>query len=96
MVHECGTRNLSLLRFVVLEVCIIVSTCDLTGLIRVRLNFPLNGTRANVYAHVAVVREHVWRTVCSVCATGARSGRFSPWKVSRVLKRKGQFESQQV
>ena len=42
------------------------------GLVRVGLNFPLNGTCANVYAHVVVVRVHVWRTVCSVCATGAR------------------------
>ena len=39
---------------------------------RVGLYFPLNGNRANVYAHVAMVRVHVWRTVCSVCATGAR------------------------
>ena len=25
-----------------------------------------------MYAHVVVVREHVWRTLCSVCATSAR------------------------
>ena len=30
------------------------------------------GNRANVYSHVAVVHEHVLRTLCSVCATGAR------------------------
>ena len=28
--------------------------------------------RANRYGHVAVVHGHVWRTLCSVCATGAR------------------------
>ena len=45
------------------------------GLVRVGLNFPLNGNRANVYAHVVVVREHGWRTLCSVCTTGARVAR---------------------
>ena len=25
-----------------------------------------------MYQHVTVVHEHVWRTLCSVCATGAR------------------------
>ena len=38
----------------------------------VGLSFPLNGNRTNVQKHVVVVYEHVWRTVCSVCATGAR------------------------
>ena len=42
------------------------------GLVRVGLKFPLDETCANVYAHVVVVREHVWRTLCSVFATGAR------------------------
>ena len=41
-------------------------------LVRVGLKFPLDGKRANTYAHVVVVREHVLRTLCSVCATGAR------------------------
>ena len=36
------------------------------------LKFPLDETCTNKYAHVVVVREHVWRTLCSVCATGAR------------------------
>ena len=41
-------------------------------LVRVGLNFPLNGNRAYVCAHVVVVRGHDWRTFCSVFATGAR------------------------
>ena len=48
------------------------------GLVGVGLNFPLNGNRANVHAHVVVVREHVWRTLCSVCATGARVAQSFP------------------
>ena len=32
----------------------------------------LDGKRINMYVVVVVVPEHVWRTVCSVCATGAR------------------------
>ena len=40
--------------------------------LRVGVYVPLNGNRANVYAHVVVVREHVWRTLCSDGATGAR------------------------
>ena len=51
---------------------VVVSTCCFTGLVRVGLKFPQSGNRANVYAHVVVVREHVRRTLCSVCATGAR------------------------
>ena len=51
---------------------VVVSSRCCTGLARVGLNLPLNGTCTNVYAHVVVVREHVWRTLCSVCATGAR------------------------
>ena len=31
-----------------------------------------DGNRANRYGHVAVVHVHVWRTLCSVCATGVR------------------------
>ena len=41
-------------------------------LVRVGLYFPLNGKRANTYAHVVVVRENVVRTLCSVGGTGAR------------------------
>ena len=57
---------------------VVVSSRCCTGLVRVGLNFPLNGTCANVYAHVVVVREHVWRTVCSVCAYGARVAHHLP------------------
>jgi hypothetical protein len=39
---------------------------------RVGVKIPQDGNRANGYGHVAVVHEHVWRTLCSVCATGAR------------------------
>ena len=30
------------------------------------------GNRTNVYGHVVMVHGHVWHTLCSVCATGAR------------------------
>ena len=50
----------------------VVSTCCFTGLVRVGVKIPQDGNRANVYSNVAVVHEHDWRTVCSVCATGAR------------------------
>ena len=43
-----------------------------TGLVRVGVKIPQDGNRAKVYGHGAVVHEHVWRTLCSVCATGAR------------------------
>ena len=42
------------------------------GLVRVGVKIPQDGNRANVYSDVAVVHKHVWRTLCSVCATGAR------------------------
>ena len=44
------------------------------GLVLVRdgLKVPLDETCTNKYAHVVVRSEHVWRTLCSVCATGAR------------------------
>jgi hypothetical protein len=43
-----------------------------TGIVRVGVKIPQDGNCANMYWHVAVVHEHVWRTVCSVCVTGAR------------------------
>ena len=43
-----------------------------TGMVRGGVKIPHDGNRANRYRHVAMVHEHVWRTVCSVCATGAR------------------------
>jgi hypothetical protein len=42
------------------------------GLVRVGVKIPQDGNRTNRYGCVAVVHGHVWRTVCSVCATGAR------------------------
>ena len=42
------------------------------GLVRDGLNKMLGGNRTNVYEHVYMVHGHDWRTVCSVCATGAR------------------------
>ena len=67
-----ATRNLSFLVVFTGADHVVVSSCCFTVLVRVGLNFPLNGTCTNKYAHVVVVREHVWRTVCSVCATGVR------------------------
>ena len=49
-----------------------------TGLVRVGVKIPQDGNRSNRYQHVATVHAHVWRTVCSVCATGARVARPVP------------------
>ena len=73
-----ATRNLSFLEVSAAADHVVVSTRWFSGLVRVELKFPLNETCTNVYAHVAVVREHVWRTVCSVCATGARVAQSFP------------------
>ena len=56
----------------------VVSTRCFTELVRGGVKIPQDGNRANTYEHVAVVPEHVWRTVCSVCATGARVARPVP------------------
>jgi hypothetical protein len=40
-------------------------------IVRVGVKIPQDGNRANRYRHVAVGHGHVWRTLCSVCATGA-------------------------
>jgi hypothetical protein len=66
-----ATRNLSFLRFH-RHRHTVVSSCCFTGLVRVGVKIPQDGNRTNVYVYVATVREQVWRTVCSVCATGAR------------------------
>ena len=66
-----ATRNLSFLRFH-RHRHPVVSSCCFTGMVRVGVKIPHYGNRANVHRNVAVVREHVWRTLCSVCATGAR------------------------
>ena len=51
-----ATRNLSFLRGVQRRRHVVVSSRCFTGLVRVGLNFPLNGNRANMHAHVAVMR----------------------------------------
>ena len=43
-----------------------------TGMYPVGMNVPLKTNRANKYAHVPLCHERVRRTVCSVCAYGAR------------------------
>ena len=72
------TRNLSFFEVSRAPITVVVSTRCFIVLVRVGLYFLLNGTCANVYAHVVVVREHVWRTLCSVCATGARVAQSVP------------------
>ena len=47
-------------------------------MVRVGTKITQDGNRANVNEHVAVEHEHVWRSVCSVCATGARVARPVP------------------
>ena len=42
------------------------------------VKIPQDGNRANKHRHVAMVHGHVWRSVCSVCATGARVARPVP------------------
>ena len=44
----------------------------LIGMVRVGVKIPQDGNCADLHGRVAVVYKHVWRTVCSVCATGAR------------------------
>ena len=66
-----ATRNLSFLRFHQRRHTVVSTRCFI-GMVRVGVKIPQDGNRANGHRHVAVVHEHVWRTVCSVCATGAR------------------------
>jgi hypothetical protein len=47
-------------------------------MVRVGVKIPQDGNRANGYEHATVVHEHLWRTLCSVCATGARVARPVP------------------
>ena len=68
----CTTRNLSFLRFHRRRHHCCFNSVVSLELVGVGLKSPLNEHPANVYAHVVVVRGHVWRTLCSVCATGAR------------------------
>ena len=66
-----ATRNLSFLRFHRRRHPVVSTRCALE-MVRVGVKIPQDGNRANMHEHVAVVRERVWRTVCSVFATGAR------------------------
>ena len=66
-----ATRNLSFLRFHRHRHPVVSTRC-FTGMARVGVKIPQDGNRANVDGHVAIVHKHVWRTLCSVCATGAR------------------------
>ena len=72
-----ATRNLSFLRFHRHRHPVVSTRC-FSGMVRVGMKIPQDGNRANRYEHVAVVHEHVWRTVCSVCATGARVAQSVP------------------
>jgi hypothetical protein len=72
-----ATRNLSFLRFHRRRHPV-VSTCCFTGLVRAGVKIPQDGNRANRYGYVVMVHGHVWRTVCSVCATGARVAQSVP------------------
>ena len=73
-----ATRNLSFLEVSPTAVTLLFQVVVSLELVRVGVNFPLNENRANVYAHVVVVREHVWRTLCSDCAIGARVAQSFP------------------
>ena len=73
-----ATRNLSFLEVSPAAVTWLFQVVVSLELVRVGLNFPLNGTRANTNAHVVVVREHLWHTLCSVCATVARVAQSFP------------------
>ena len=72
----CPSLLKQLVIFVVVEVSTITVTRGFnsmfTGMYRVGMNVSLKTNRANKCAHVHVCHEHVWRTVCSVCAYGAR------------------------
>ena len=66
-----ATRNLSFLRFHRHRHPVVSTRC-FTGIVRVGTKIPQDGNRANRYRHMAVVHGHDWRTLCSVCASGAR------------------------
>ena len=69
--------RISFLKFHRRRIPVVSTRCSLR-LARVGVKIPQDGNRANTYSHVAVVHEHVWRTLCSVCATGARVARPVP------------------
>ena len=67
-----ATRNLCFLRFHRRRHPVVLSCCFTWEMVRVGVKIPQDGNRANGYRYVYMVPEHVWRTLCSVCATGAR------------------------
>ena len=73
-----ATRNLCVLEVFTGAVTLLLQLVIFTGMARGGVKIPQDGNRTNVYGHVTVVHEHVWRTVCSVCATGARVARPVP------------------
>ena len=75
-----ATRNLSFLRFHRRRHPVVSTRNFHLEMARVGVKIPQDGNRANVNGHVAVVHEHVWRTLCSVCATGARVAQPVPCK----------------
>ena len=72
----CPSLAKQLVIWVVVEVSTVTVICCYnsmcTGMYRVGMNVPLKTNRANKYAHVPLCRGRECRTVCSVCAYGAR------------------------
>jgi hypothetical protein len=77
-----ATRNLSFWRFH-RHRHPVVSSCCFTGLVRVGAKIPQDGNRTNGYECVTMVHGHVWRTLCSVCATGRATRNLSFWRFHR-------------
>jgi amino acid permease len=55
----------------------------LDRIVRVGTKISHYGNRANTHRHVAMVHGHVWRTVCSIGATGACFLQPFPWNLKR-------------
>ena len=67
-----ATRNFFVLEVSTGTVTLLFQLVILLEMVLDGLKFPLDEPCTNKYAHVVVVREHVWRTLCSVSSTGAR------------------------
>ena len=67
-----GTHNLLVLEVFTGTVTLLFQLVVSLEIVRVGVKIPQDGNRANRDEHVALVHGHVWRTLCSVCATGAR------------------------
>jgi hypothetical protein len=66
-----ATRNLSFWRFHRRRHTVVSTRC-FTEQVRVGVKIPQDENHTNTHGHVAVVHEHGWRTLCSVCTLGAR------------------------